>query len=100
MRAILPLSQKALELLLVRAGKVGLCVEPSLLLAALLLQHMVVAGAPALEPALLAHLEAPGSALVGLHLWHVSSAFRPFSLPAKKLAARENEPFRLYLSPG
>src|SRR5215210_7938310 len=85
---MLPLPQKTLDLLLVRAGQVGLRVEPPLLLPALLLQHVVVPGATALEPALLAHLEAPGSALVGLHLRHVSSALRLF-LPAKSPAARE-----------
>src|SRR5215218_10052542 len=97
---MLPLSQKTLELLLVRAGKIGIRIEPPLLLPALLLQHVVVAGAPALEPALLAHLEAPGSTLVGLHFRHVSSAFRLLYPPAKRLAAREKEPFRLCLSPG
>src|ERR671918_1959265 len=97
---MLPLPQKPLELLLVRAGKVGLRVQPPLLLPALLLQHVVVAGTPALEPAFLAHLEAPGGTLVGLHLRHVSSAFRLLCPPARRLAAREKEPFRLCLSPG
>src|SRR5215203_2340276 len=77
---MLSLPQKTLELLLVRTGQVGLCVEPPLLPPAFLLQHVVVPGAAALEPALLAHFEAPGSALVGLHLRHVSSAFRFFYL--------------------
>src|SRR5215213_6182640 len=91
---MLPLPQKALDLLLVRAGQVGLCIEPPLLPPALLLQHVVVSGAPALDPALLAHLEAPGSTLVGLHLRHLSSAFRLLCPPAKRLAARTEEPFR------
>src|SRR5215212_1505781 len=89
---MLSLPQKTLELLLVRTGQVGLCVEPPLLPPAFLLQHVVVPGAAALEPALLAHFEAPSSALVGLHLRHVSSAFR-FFLPAKRLAAREKGRF-------
>src|SRR5215217_8381979 len=97
---MLPYPQKALELLLVRARQISLRVEPALLLAALLLQHVVVSGAAALDPALLAHLEAPGSTLVGLHLRHVSSAFRPLCQPAKRLAAREKGPFRLCLSTG
>src|SRR3712207_175675 len=89
---MLPLPQKTLELLLVRTGQVGLRVEPPLLPPALLLQHVIVPGAAALEPALLAHLEAPGSALVGFHLRHVSSAFRLLQ-PAKRLAAREKGRF-------
>src|SRR5215216_159032 len=90
---MLPYPQKALELLLVRARQISLRVEPALLLAALLLQHVVVSGAAALDPALLAHLEAPGSTLVGLHLRHVSSTFRLFCQPAKRLAAREKGRF-------
>src|SRR5215213_2922429 len=90
---MLPLSQKTLDLLLVRAGQVGLRVEPPLLLPALLLQHVVVSGPPALDPALLAHLEAPGSTLVGLHLRHLSSAFRLLCPPAKRLAARKKGRF-------
>src|SRR5215210_2931360 len=95
---MLPLSQQTLELLLVRGGHVGLGVEPPLLLLGLLLQHVVVARTPALDPALLAHLEAPSGTLVGLHLRHFSSTFRRVYLYAKRLAAREKGPFRLYLS--
>src|SRR5918998_3441500 len=72
---MLALPQHTLELLLVRAGQVSRCVEPALLLRALLLQEMIVACAAALEPAVLARHEAPGSALVGLHLRHFSSTF-------------------------
>src|SRR5919107_717208 len=72
---MLPLPQQALELLFVRAGQVGRRVEPPLLLRGLLLQEMIVARTAALQPAVLARHEAPGGALVGLHLRHFSSTF-------------------------
>src|ERR671916_3223317 len=72
---MLALPQKTLELLLVGAGQIGRRVEPPLLLRALLLQKVIVAGATALQPAVLACHKAPCGTLVGLHLRHISSTF-------------------------
>src|SRR3712207_2009308 len=64
----LPHPHKTPYPLLVRAVYDRLSVEPPLALGTLLLEDVVMAGPTPPEPALLPHLEAPHSALVGLHL--------------------------------
>src|SRR5215210_6234099 len=84
---------EALDALLVGGIDDGRPVEPPLAPGALLLQDVVVAGPAPPELAVLPHLEAPGGALVGLHLRHsFTSAFLLFATRGAR--GTGVEPFR------
>src|SRR5919199_6453882 len=81
--------QEALDAVLVVFVDGGLGVEASLALGALLLQDVIVTAPAALELTLLRDFEAPGDALVGLHLRHLSSSTFFLSTSKTRLPARE-----------